>query len=306
MTWSRFDDRTRRHPKIAAAGNEAASFWMWAILHSNEYGLDGFIAEDVLQNIPPIPIAQKRAKELAEKCVSAVVKPGGVGLFEKVDGGYRVHDIEDFQPTAEESVQNRSKRAAAGRAGGIKSGESRRRSKEANNEALASHNEAIDEANNEALASRKHPNASSKNEAKTNPVPIPSREEDPPIVPPPVEGVRETARRAFGEGIRTILAGPPFTLLDDEADVLMRVIADDPRWSSLRGEQLAQVIRKSAADYARDRGQDAKFERGLSPTKWAEWRRSNPDTGLRRVESHVQKSNAVQEELLRRHGGAKR
>ena len=72
-----------------------------------------------------------------------------------------------------------------------------------------------------------------------------------------------------------MIDGPPFVVLPPEGDAIMSVISAHAKWCALRGEQLAQAIRKSAADYARDRGEHSKYERGLSPTKWAEWLRSH-------------------------------
>lgn len=288
MTWSRFDDRTRRHPKVVRAGNEAASFWAWSVLYSNEYGLDGFIADDVLHMVPPVPITPKKARELAEKCVAAVARPGGLGLFERAEGGYRIHDIEDFQPSSQESTQRREKRAQSGRLGGIRSGVARR----SKNEASASlDTEANIEANASSLALKQTPFALN---------PVPSRPEDPPT---PL-GIRETARRAFGEGIRTVVDGPPFVLRDDEADVLMRIIADDATLCGLRGEGLAQRIRRLAADYAKDRASDAKYERGLSPSKFAEWYRTRP-LGVTRKRPDEIAAERIREAQAQALGGGK-
>lgn len=98
----------------------------------------------------------------------------------------------------------------------------------------------------------------------------------PPSEPKParVESVRETARRAYGEGIRTVVPGPLFAVTDEEAQVLTSAIAANPRWVALRGEMLAQAIRNSAASYARENRDRAKFESGFSPHKWLEWLRS--------------------------------
>jgi len=91
------------------------------------------------------------------------------------------------------------------------------------------------------------------------------------------ESVKEAARRGYAEGIRTVIDGPPFRILDAEIAVILDVIDGTPKWVGLRGSMLADAIRKSAHDYAlahRDVPNAAKFERGFSPTKWAEWLRS--------------------------------
>ena len=71
----------------------------------------------------------KGAKKLATQLVV-------VGLFDEVEGGYRVHDYHDYNDTREEAQQRRanlsSVRSHAGRLGGIKSGVIRQANTEAN------------------------------------------------------------------------------------------------------------------------------------------------------------------------------
>jgi hypothetical protein len=107
MTSSTFVAEARDHEKCAKAGNEAAAFWMWAIQYANKRHTAGFLDEAILFKIPPVPIATKRAKELAERCVGAIIRAGGAGLFERVEGGYQIHDFDDYanstpQPTSAE------------------------------------------------------------------------------------------------------------------------------------------------------------------------------------------------------------
>lgn len=123
MTWTRFEPKARRHPKAIKAGNDAASFWQWAIQWSNENETDGYLDESVLHTIPPTAIAPRRAKELAEKCVAAAIKPGGSGLFERVENGYRIHDFHDYQPPSDEELKRKwlsEIRSSAGKKGASK------------------------------------------------------------------------------------------------------------------------------------------------------------------------------------------
>jgi len=150
-----FEDAAVHHPKASKAGNEAAAFWHWAIMWSNANGTNGYLDEAILFRIPPVPILPKKAKQLAERCVDASIKPGGAGLFERADGGgYWIHDFDKYyapprEPTAEElelEAKRRADKAAAGRLGGMKSGEVRRggRGKQgaSNSKHSASENEA--------------------------------------------------------------------------------------------------------------------------------------------------------------------
>lgn len=74
MTWSRFDDAARTHPKAVKAGNEAWGFWAAAVMYCNQYGTDGVIGESALTTILPVPISRRRARLLAERLCD-------VGLF---------------------------------------------------------------------------------------------------------------------------------------------------------------------------------------------------------------------------------
>lgn len=88
---------------------------------------DGFIPDEIVSLLFPIRAANKLASKLVD-----------VGLWERCDGGYRIHDYHDYQPTAEQAAEISEKRAAAGRAGGIKSGATRQAQVEANAKQVAS------------------------------------------------------------------------------------------------------------------------------------------------------------------------
>lgn len=136
MGWSRFDDGYPHHPKMMRAGLDALGFDVAGICYSNRYGTDGWIPDDVLPAVFP---GAKQPKNLAQRLVD-------VGRWERGQGGYRIHDFGEYNPSAEEREQLRRKRAEAGRRGGIKSGQSR-----SNDVASASSN---DEAGAEASAMR--------------------------------------------------------------------------------------------------------------------------------------------------------
>src|SRR6185312_7551063 len=114
-------------------------------------GSDGLIPRGALRRLT----SAKRPDDVAADLVTA-------GLWERAeDGAYRVHDFLDYNPSAAAVAAKRDARVAAGRTGGIRSGQ--RRSKT--------------EANGEA-------NASGVASTKSNPVPIP----DPEIPPKPPQG----------------------------------------------------------------------------------------------------------------------
>ena len=128
MAWVKLDDAMPGHPKVMAAGPQAFALDVAGICYSNKHATDGFIATHSLAAVLPcLPNAKRWAARLVE-----------VGRWHPVDGGWRIHDIADYQPTAEEQKDISRKRAAAGRKGGTKSGETRRSKIEADAKQVAS------------------------------------------------------------------------------------------------------------------------------------------------------------------------
>ncbi len=123
MSWVRLDDAMPHHPKIVAAGATAFALDVAAICYSNRYELDGFIADTALAAVLP-GLAQPR--KVAARLVQA-------GRWHRDDnaGGWRIHDVTEYQFSADEAERRRSTRAEAGRKGGLASGRSRRSKSEA-------------------------------------------------------------------------------------------------------------------------------------------------------------------------------
>lgn len=128
MTWLRLDDKMARHPKIAGLSDAAFRLHVNAMLYCAEQQTDGHI----LSIAVPTLTAHKSKTSLIEELVDA-------GLWHSEPDGWSVHDYLDWNPSKEESEQRRAARAAAGRVGGLRSGESRR------------DHEAHDEANGKQL-----------------------------------------------------------------------------------------------------------------------------------------------------------
>jgi len=114
MAWVRLDDQAPRNAKILMAGPAAAWMWVCGIAHCQAHLSEGFIADVAIAMIGVR--GEERARKLAEVLVTC-------GLFDRVDGGYMVHDYLDFNDTREEAIARKvslsAKRAAAGRAGGL-------------------------------------------------------------------------------------------------------------------------------------------------------------------------------------------
>lgn len=103
-----------RHPKFmsanAVSGGELAEvLWCRALDYVNEHGTDGFVPT----GLPPMLCPAKTAARI-KGLVAA-------GLWEQVDGGWRMHDYEDWNLTAGERAKTKKEtsevRSRAGKKG---------------------------------------------------------------------------------------------------------------------------------------------------------------------------------------------
>lgn len=126
MSWVRIEDRAPEHRKQLAAGPAACWLWLCGLAYANRQPQhDGFIPSAAL---PLLGCGARAAKEAARLV--------DVGLWERVEGGWWIHDYHEYQLTPDQL----SARAAAGRRGGVRSGEMRRSKREANGEAFGEAN----------------------------------------------------------------------------------------------------------------------------------------------------------------------
>lgn len=89
MVWLRIDDQIAHHPKFIEAGPLASWLWVCGNGYCNKYLTDGFIPKSAIRTLGTVPSPEKWAKRLID-----------VGLWERTDGGYRVHDFHDHNPRA--------------------------------------------------------------------------------------------------------------------------------------------------------------------------------------------------------------
>jgi hypothetical protein len=165
MAWVKLDDHFAEHPKIATAGPLAGWLHVCALCYCNRHLTDGFIPARVVGTLADFAgINDEASGEANPKQLASILLD--VGLWEEDEGGYRIHDYLEYNPSREEVIATREKRAEAGRIGGKRSGMAR----------------------NEAKPKQNASNVPSKNEAKSNPVPVPVPvvlSEQPPCVVPP-------------------------------------------------------------------------------------------------------------------------
>ena len=162
MSWVKLDDQARHHRKILAVGPTAAWLWACGLMYCNaQKARDGFIPNEAVQILYPIPTWKKEVPKLVAQ-----------GLWEPVEGGYQVHDYHDYQPNSDAISDLSEKRAAAGRAGGRRSGESRASKATDAVEAPAKQNA-------KQVASKQNEANAKQNEARPDPDPVPTKEDPP-------------------------------------------------------------------------------------------------------------------------------
>lgn len=121
------DPQHPKHPKLHRLGSLAPlAGWLHlsASCYCAEFLTDGFVPRGVMATLAsfegivvdgdPAPTALALADRMARQ-------PARFRLFEKVAGGFQVHDYLDYNPSRAEVEEMRASRAQAGRAGGLKS-----------------------------------------------------------------------------------------------------------------------------------------------------------------------------------------
>lgn len=96
--WVKLDDCFSEHPKVEEAGDLAAWLYVCGLQYCSRALSDGFIPAS---RVPRLTGLQRPLK-LAETLVA-------VGLWERVEGGFQVHDYAEHQRTAEQVKRDRQR-----------------------------------------------------------------------------------------------------------------------------------------------------------------------------------------------------
>lgn len=99
MAWAKLDDAMPHHPKVMMAGPQAFALDVAAICYSNRFGCDGLITDELLPAVLPCLSSPRRHARRLEQA----------GRWERDDdrGGWWIHDIDDYQPTAADQEADR-------------------------------------------------------------------------------------------------------------------------------------------------------------------------------------------------------
>lgn len=99
MPWVKLDDQIMRNPKIRAVSRDAFAFHIAGLAYCATALSDGHIPDRDL----PLVAAEALAPE------ASAGELGAVGLWERREGGWEIHDYLDFQPSRADVLDERRK-----------------------------------------------------------------------------------------------------------------------------------------------------------------------------------------------------
>lgn len=95
MTWVQIDDGMPEHPKILRLSDRAFRLQVEGLCYSNRNLTDGFV---------PSQVAHRSGRKSALELVAA-------GCWDEADGGYQIHDFDEYQPSRAEVLKRREQTA---------------------------------------------------------------------------------------------------------------------------------------------------------------------------------------------------
>lgn len=103
MTWGRLHDGASRDDKLLALTDAAWRMWGNGLIYCQDKLSDGFIPEHVIHTFG---IRAKNKEKVADELCRVLV-PGKGPLWHRVEGGYRVHDYHDWNPSKDQILEGR-------------------------------------------------------------------------------------------------------------------------------------------------------------------------------------------------------
>jgi hypothetical protein len=97
MTWVRIDDQFPDHPKVIQAGPMASWLYVCGLAYANRYLTDGFIPDRQAVRLVDTDDSEPLVRRLVD-----------TGLWERVEGGYQIHDYLEYQPSSEKVKAERA------------------------------------------------------------------------------------------------------------------------------------------------------------------------------------------------------
>ena len=101
VPWVRIDEEFTQHPKVVQVGPLGVALQVAALCYCNRNLTDGFVPRGVVRMLLDFD-GLGDALQVANSLVKA-------GMWETVEGGYRVHDFETYQPSKERVLAERER-----------------------------------------------------------------------------------------------------------------------------------------------------------------------------------------------------
>ena len=109
MVWVRIDDRFDEHPKVSRVGPLGMAMHVAALCYCNRNLTDGFVPRAVAKRLVDIEGVMVDDEPIDWWWVVKALLDAGMWANE--DGGYRIHDFHDFQPSKAYVEEQRAKTA---------------------------------------------------------------------------------------------------------------------------------------------------------------------------------------------------
>ena len=130
MTWLRLDGGFATHPKVKRVGPIGLYVHVRALCYVATHQTDGFLPAECLEELTtglgeislrdgPRDTVNRRSSWVSAASKDWPIKLSMAGLWEPVEGGYRIHDYLAWNPTKQYLDDLHHTRAEAGRKGGL-------------------------------------------------------------------------------------------------------------------------------------------------------------------------------------------
>lgn len=231
MAWVKIDDDFFGNPKVIRAGRDARDLYLAALCFCNRGLTDGFVPEEALRRLAA-DAEVDNAEALAARLVA-------VGLWLPWDGGWKVKDYLEYQPSKAQVQATREARAEAGRRGG---------KQKASN--LLERGQANSQANGQANAKQ------NSTPSRTRPVPEPVKNPG-----PPDGGERARTRAAQGAAVVSL----PYALFSAWCDEMGM---DEGAATEADKRQHCAIAKRLAAEHGVDEPELRACLRYLASESW--------------------------------------
>ncbi len=115
MPWVRLDDQFPHHPKVVSVGPLGIAMQVVGLCYCNQFLTDGFIPTSAIPTFMDFTELDANAfNGRGGVCWIAVQKLLDAGMWEEAEGGYRIHDYLEYQPSKASIEAEKERNRVAG------------------------------------------------------------------------------------------------------------------------------------------------------------------------------------------------